>query len=130
MSVRSLLQLNEGNKIHLGSFKAIFVQVSQNFIKSHLKFCLNSQISAHSLWHVCITFDIFDGAEPVRLLKNFPALLKQYTFHPFLFLSVIAEHQQMLTFQVSEIQRSTIEILNGWMTCNFLFNSISVIQKF
>ena len=53
MSVRSLLKLNKGNKIHLGSLKAIFVKVSQNFIKSHLKFCLISQISAHSLWHVC-----------------------------------------------------------------------------
>ena len=32
----------------------IFVKVSQNFIKPHLKNCLISQISAHSLWHVCI----------------------------------------------------------------------------
>ena len=47
-----LPKLNKGNKIHLGSLKAIFVKVSQNFIKSHLKFCLISQISAHSLWHV------------------------------------------------------------------------------
>ena len=54
MSVRSLLKLNKGIKIHLGSLKAIFVKVSQNFIKSHLKFYLISQISAHSLWHVCI----------------------------------------------------------------------------
>ena len=53
MSARSLLKLNKGNEIHLGSLKAIFVKVSQNFIKSHLKFCLISQISAHSLWHVC-----------------------------------------------------------------------------
>ena len=52
MSVRSLLKLYKGNKIHLGSLKAIFVKVSQNFIKSHLKFCLISQISANSLWHV------------------------------------------------------------------------------
>ena len=52
MSVRNLLKLNKGNKIHLGSLKAIFVKVSQNFIKSHLKVCLISQISANSLWHV------------------------------------------------------------------------------
>ena len=52
VSVRSLLKLNLGNKIHLGSLKAVFVKVSQNFTKSHLKFCLISQISAHSLWHV------------------------------------------------------------------------------
>ena len=31
----------------------IFVKISQNFIKSHLKICLVSQISVHSLWHVC-----------------------------------------------------------------------------
>ena len=31
----------------------IFVKISQNFIKSPLKFCLISQISVHSLWHVC-----------------------------------------------------------------------------
>ena len=31
----------------------IFVKISQNFIKSHLKICLNSQISVHSSWHVC-----------------------------------------------------------------------------
>ena len=36
MSVRSLLKLNKGNKIHLGSSKAIFVKVSQNFIKSEI----------------------------------------------------------------------------------------------
>ena len=53
MSVRSLSKLNKGNKIRLGSLKAIFVNVSQNFVKSHLKFCIISQISAHSLWHVC-----------------------------------------------------------------------------
>ena len=52
MSVRSLLKINKGNEIHLWSLKAIFVKVSQNFIKSHLKFCLISQISAHSLWDV------------------------------------------------------------------------------
>ena len=54
MSVRSLLKLDKSNKIHFGSLKAIFAKVSQNFIKSHLKFCLISQISAHSLWHVCL----------------------------------------------------------------------------
>ena len=30
----------------------IFVKISQNFIKSHLKNCLISQISVHRLWHV------------------------------------------------------------------------------
>ena len=34
VSVRSLLKLNKGSKIHLGSLKAIFVKVSQNLIKS------------------------------------------------------------------------------------------------
>ena len=40
VSIRSLIKLNEGFKIPLGSLKAIFVEISQNFIKSHLKFCL------------------------------------------------------------------------------------------
>ena len=31
----------------------ISVKISQNFIKSHLKICLISQTSVHSLWHVC-----------------------------------------------------------------------------
>ena len=35
-----------------GSFKVIFVKISQNFIKSSLRICLTSQISIHSLWHV------------------------------------------------------------------------------
>ena len=58
VSIRSLLKLNEGFKIPLGSLKANIIQVSQNFIKSHLKFCLISQISVHSLWHVCVYFYI------------------------------------------------------------------------
>ena len=31
----------------------IFVKISQNLIKSHLKICLISQTSVHRLWHVC-----------------------------------------------------------------------------
>ena len=31
----------------------IFIKISHNFIKSPLKICLISQISVHSLWHVC-----------------------------------------------------------------------------
>ena len=31
----------------------IFVKVSLNLIKSHLKCWLISQISVHKLWHVC-----------------------------------------------------------------------------
>ena len=30
----------------------IFMKISQNFIKSHLKFWLISQISVHKFWHV------------------------------------------------------------------------------
>ena len=58
MSIRSLLKLNKGFKIPLGSLKANYVQVSQNFIKSHLKFCQISQIAVRSLWHVCKTREI------------------------------------------------------------------------
>ena len=31
----------------------LFVKISQNFIKPHLKICLISQISVPSLWYVC-----------------------------------------------------------------------------
>ena len=31
----------------------MFKKISQNFVKSPLKFCLISQILVHSLWHVC-----------------------------------------------------------------------------
>ena len=31
----------------------MFKKISQNFVKSHLKFCLNLQILVHNLWHVC-----------------------------------------------------------------------------
>ena len=65
VSIRSLLKLNKGFKIPLGSLKANFVQVSQNFIRSHLKFCLISQISVHSLWHVCV-FSIL----PLKSLRD------------------------------------------------------------
>ena len=47
-----VFKVKKGSKIPLGSLKANFVQVSQNFIKSHLKFCQISQIAVHSLWHV------------------------------------------------------------------------------
>ena len=70
MSVRSLLKLNKSNKIHLGSLKAIFVKVSQNFIKSHLKFCLISQISAHSLWHVHVCDAYSKAEEMIRLSRS------------------------------------------------------------
>ena len=30
----------------------VFIKISQNFIRSHLKICLTSQILVHSLWHV------------------------------------------------------------------------------
>ena len=41
-----------------GSFKVIFVKISQNFIKSHLKHCLISQISATQLM-ACMNPRIF-----------------------------------------------------------------------
>ena len=52
VSISSLLKLNSGFKLHLGSLKAVFVKVLQNFIKSQLKICQVSQISVHRLWHV------------------------------------------------------------------------------
>ena len=50
--ITSFLHINKGFLLLWGSFKVIFVKISQNFIKSHLKICLISQISVHSLWHV------------------------------------------------------------------------------
>ena len=38
----------------------IFVKISQSFIKSPLKFCFISQISVHSLWHVCNLIELGD----------------------------------------------------------------------
>ena len=31
----------------------MFKKISQNFVKSPLKFCIISQILVYSLWHVC-----------------------------------------------------------------------------
>ena len=67
-----------------GSLKANFVQASQNSIKSHLKFCLISQLMAcmhaaeihlHSLIGACIneyrwTMRRINGAYIDRLLDN------------------------------------------------------------
>ena len=43
----------------LGEFQSFFVKISKNFIKSPLKFWFISQISVHSLWHVCSMPEIF-----------------------------------------------------------------------
>ena len=51
--ITSFLHLNKGFWLFWGSSKVIFVKISQNFIESHLKICLISQISVHSLCHVC-----------------------------------------------------------------------------
>ena len=53
MSVTWLARPNYSFKLHLKGFCVIFVKVSQILTKSHLKFSLLSQISVHSLWHVC-----------------------------------------------------------------------------
>ena len=39
-------------RLYWGSSKVMFKKISQNFVKSPLKFCLISQILVHSLWHV------------------------------------------------------------------------------
>ena len=43
---------HKGFCLFMESFKVIVVKISQKFIKSHLKICLISQFSVHSLWHV------------------------------------------------------------------------------
>ena len=49
------LHLNKSFWPFWGSYKVIFVKITENFIKSPVKICLTSQISVHSLWHGCIT---------------------------------------------------------------------------
>ena len=40
-------------RLYGGSSKVIYKKISQNFVKSPLKFCSISQINVHSLWYVC-----------------------------------------------------------------------------
>ena len=51
--ITNSIHYDKGFWLFWGSFEVILVKISQNFIKSHLKICLISQISVHSLWHVC-----------------------------------------------------------------------------
>ena len=44
----------------------IFVKISQNFIKSHLKICLISQTLVHSLWHVWYGVHISNSFQDIR----------------------------------------------------------------
>ena len=53
MFITSFIHYYKGLWHFRGSFKVIVVKISQNFIKSHLKICLISQVSVHSLWHAC-----------------------------------------------------------------------------
>ena len=53
MFITNFIHYNKDFWLLWGSFKVIFVKNSQNFIKSHLKISLMSQISVRSLWHVC-----------------------------------------------------------------------------
>ena len=48
--ITNFIHYDKGFWLFWRSFKVIFVKISQNFIKSHLKNCLISQISIHSLW--------------------------------------------------------------------------------
>ena len=50
--ITSFIHSNNSFWLFWGSFKVIFLKISQNFIKSPLRICLISQISVHSLWHV------------------------------------------------------------------------------
>ena len=55
MVFTSFLNENKDFRLYWGNSKVMFKKISQNFVKSPLKFCLISQILLHSLWHVCIT---------------------------------------------------------------------------
>ena len=52
------------------SLKVIFMKISQNFVKSPLKISLLSQISAKSLWHVCIRYDLLQKAKKKKKKKK------------------------------------------------------------
>ena len=52
MKRKTLDNIGGGGGVGGGS-KVMFKKISQNFVKSPLKFCLISQIVVHSLWHVC-----------------------------------------------------------------------------
>ena len=39
-------------RLYWGSSEVMFKKISQNFIESHLEFCLISQILVYSLWHI------------------------------------------------------------------------------
>ena len=47
--ITNFTHYDKGFWLFWGSLKVIFVKISQNVIKSHLKICLISQISVHSL---------------------------------------------------------------------------------
>ena len=50
----SFLNENKDFRLYWGNSTVMFKKISQNFVKSPLKFCLISQILLHSLWHVWI----------------------------------------------------------------------------
>ena len=61
----------------------IFVKISHNFIKSHLKICLISQISVHSLWRgIYMDFNLKINGQPIPITtlenesKNYGKMLK------------------------------------------------------
>ena len=68
--VTSFLHLNKGFWLFWGSSKVIFIKISQNFINSPLKICLISQISVHSLWHVCVWVQPFKWKTEQCLLSH------------------------------------------------------------
>ena len=49
----------------------IFVKTSQNVIKFHLKICLVSQISVHSLWHVWLYWLLYRETITARSMENY-----------------------------------------------------------
>ena len=103
--ITSFLHLNKGIWLFWGSFKVIFIKFSQNLIKSHLKICLISQISVHSLWHVCTIYfkshkiggNMSSSGTPTDLMKwRFLAVLKSDRIKMIKFLVSICRNNKML----------------------------------
>ena len=76
-------------RLNLGSSKVMFKKISQNFVKSPLKFCLISQILVCSLWHVFCTH-VFFFSEEIRKYFRLTLCISHASFELKLISSLIS----------------------------------------
>ena len=62
-------------RVYLGSSKVKLKKISQNFVKSPLKFSLISQILVHSIWHVCSANVTKPSLKRQQLMRNYARTL-------------------------------------------------------